>query len=42
MRLVNNQIFPSISAAQVGGDAVSVPESYAGKWLVVLAYRGHW
>lgn len=42
MRLENNQIFPSISAAQIGGHEVRVPESYVGKWLVILAYRGHW
>lgn len=41
-RLENAQPFPSLRLATVGGGTLSLPEDVAGRWAVVLVYRGSW
>ncbi len=41
MSLANGQQFPPITAARVGGGEMSIPQDVAGKWTVLLFYRGH-
>lgn len=42
MRLENGAQFPTITAARVGGGEMTIPQDVAGKWTVLLFYRGHW
>ncbi|GAC1355509.1 MAG: redoxin domain-containing protein [Ktedonobacteraceae bacterium] len=42
MSLANGQIFPTITASRVSGSEVTIPQDVAGKWTVLLFYRGHW
>ncbi|MBA2679858.1 MAG: redoxin domain-containing protein, partial [Ktedonobacteraceae bacterium] len=42
MRLENGTQFPTITAARVDGGEMTVPQDVAGKWTVLLFYRGHW
>jgi peroxiredoxin len=42
MRLSNGEHFPTITASRVGGGEMSIPEDLAGRWAVLLFYRGHW
>jgi peroxiredoxin len=42
MRLENGTSFPTITAARVGGGEMTIPRDVAGKWTVLLFYRGHW
>lgn len=42
MRLENGAHFPAITAARVGGGELSIPQDVAGKWTILLFYRGHW
>src|SRR6266581_3606168 len=42
MRLSNGEHFPTITASRVGGGEMSVPQDLAGRWAVLLFYRGHW
>ena len=42
MRLENEAQFPTITAARVGGGEMTIPQDTAGKWTVLLFYRGHW
>src|SRR5438270_2177829 len=42
MRLSNGEHFPTITASRVGGGKMSVPQDLAGRWAVLLFYRGHW
>jgi peroxiredoxin len=42
MRLNNGEHFPTITASRVGGGEMSIPQDLAGRWAVLLFYRGHW
>ncbi len=42
MRLENNQQFVTIGGSRVGGGAMTLAADVAGKWSVVLFYRGEW
>src|SRR5258708_3982360 len=42
MQLSNGEHFPAITASRVGGGEMSIPEDLAGRWAVLLFYRGHW
>lgn len=42
MSLTNGQLFPTITASHVGGGEFTVPDDLAGRWAVLLFYRGHW
>src|SRR5258708_39144540 len=42
MHLSNGEHFPTITASRVGGGEISIPEDLAGRWAVLLFYRGHW
>ncbi len=34
--------FPPLRIALVDGTSLQLPEDTAGKWTVLLLYRGHW
>jgi len=40
--LHNNEAFPHIEVAAVGGGTITLPDDLAGSFGVVLAYRGSW
>src|SRR5947208_15204781 len=42
MRLRNGEPFPTITASRVGGGEMTIPQDLAGRWAVLLFYRGHW
>src|SRR5437588_9805096 len=42
MRLHNGERFPTITAPRVGGGEMTIPQDLAGRWAVLLFYRGHW
>ena len=42
MHLSNGEHFPMIIASRVGGGEMSIPQDLAGRWTVLLFYRGHW
>ena len=42
MRLSNGERFPTITASRAGGNEMTIPEDLAGRWAVLLFYRGHW
>jgi peroxiredoxin len=42
MGLATGELFPTITAARVGGGEVTLPQDVAGQWTVLLFYRGHW
>ena len=42
MTLTNGTRLPNIVASDMEGNKVTLPESLAGRWSVVLMYRGHW
>ncbi len=42
MRLRNGEHFPTITASRVGGGEMTIPRDLAGRWAVLLFYRGHW
>ena len=42
MRLRNDERFPTITASRVGGGEMTIPQDLAGRWTVLLFYRGHW
>jgi peroxiredoxin len=42
MHLTNGQQFPPLTASRVGGGTMTIPQDLAGKWGVLLFYRGHW
>jgi peroxiredoxin len=42
MSLNNGRIFPTITASRIGGGEVTIPQDLAGKWTILLFYRGHW
>jgi len=41
-RLENGQAFPTLQLALAGGGTLSLPEDLAGRYGVVLVYRGSW
>ncbi len=41
-RLENGDRFPSLTAARVDGESMSLPEDVEGAWALVAFYRGHW
>lgn len=41
-RLHNGEVFPAIELPQVGGGVLDLPADLAGRWGVVLVYRGSW
>lgn len=41
-RLNNGEKFPSLQFPRVGGGVVSLPDDLAGRFGVVLVYRGSW
>ena len=40
--LKNDQAFPDLSIAAVGGGTLHLPADLAGSYGVILIYRGHW
>lgn len=42
MKIANGQLFPTLTAARVDGGTATLPQDLAGKWGIVLFYRGHW
>lgn len=42
MHLRNGEHFPTITASRVGGGELTIPGDLAGRWAVLLFYRGHW
>jgi peroxiredoxin len=40
--LQNDQIFPNLEIAAVGGGILNLPAEFAGSYGVVLIYRGYW
>lgn len=40
--LANGTTFPELAMARHGGGKLSLPDELAGRWGVVLAYRGSW
>jgi peroxiredoxin len=42
MGLATGEQFPGITASRVGGGELTLPQDVAGKWTVLLFYRGHW
>ncbi len=36
------QQFPQLTAPRVSGGAMTIPDDTAGRWAVLLFYRGHW
>ncbi len=42
MHLRNGEHFPTITASRVGGGEMTIPQDLAGRWTVLLFYRGHW
>jgi peroxiredoxin len=41
-RLDNGQIFPHLQLPAIGGSELHLPDALAGKYGVILIYRGHW
>ena len=41
-QLMNGQAFPHLEFAKVGGGSLILPESLAGRFGVILMYRGSW
>lgn len=41
-RLNNGEAFPRLQLAAIGGGTMNLPEDLAGRYGVVLIYRGHW
>jgi len=41
MHLRNGEQFPTITASRMGGGEMTIPQDLAGRWAVVLFYRGH-
>ncbi|PZS32949.1 MAG: peroxiredoxin [Pseudonocardiales bacterium] len=41
-QLNNGNVFPTLSVDAVGGGTISLPETLAGSFGVVLLYRGSW
>lgn len=41
-RLNNDQRFPSLPLSVVGGGSLHLPDDLAGKYAVILIYRGYW
>ena len=41
-RLRNGDFFPTIELSRVGGGTLALPHDLAGRYAVVLVYRGHW
>jgi len=35
-------VFPAIEFESINGNSVVLPDDFAGKWTVLLFYRGHW
>ena len=42
IRLENGQTFPNLNFSVVGQNDLNLPKDLAGRWAVVLFYRGHW
>jgi peroxiredoxin len=42
MYLRNGEHFPTITASLVRGGEMTIPGDLAGRWAVLLFYRGHW
>jgi hypothetical protein len=41
-RLDAGDPFPSMEWRLVDGGTLKVPDHHAGRWSVILLYRGHW
>lgn len=41
-RLHNGNAFPAVELPRVGGGTLALPGDLAGRYAVVLIYRGHW
>ncbi len=41
-KLIEGDVFPSITLNLVGGGTVTIPDDMDSKYLVALFYRGHW
>jgi len=42
LRLNNGQMFPHLQLPAIGGGTLHLPDDLAGKYGVILIYRGHW
>ena len=42
LRLNNGQMFPHLQLPAIGGSTLHLPDDLAGKYGVILIYRGHW
>ena len=42
MGLNNDEPFPAIAGAKVGGGRLIIPNDLSDSWNIVLVYRGHW
>ena len=41
-RLDAGDAFPRMSWRTVDDERLTVPDDFAGRWAVILVYRGHW
>lgn len=41
-KLDSGDAFPALEFRLLDGSALNLPEAWAGRWGVVLLYRGHW
>ncbi len=42
MSLANGELLPTITASRVDGGEMTIPQDVAGRWAIILFYRGHW
>ena len=42
VRLDAGDAFPRMTWHTVDGESLVVPDDFAGRWAVLLIYRGHW
>ncbi len=40
--LDTGDLFPRLDFELVGGDSISLPEDFGGRWNILFFYRGHW
>ena len=41
-RLENGQELPTLTASDLDGDDLTLPDDVKGMWTILLFYRGHW
>ena len=40
--LATGEVLPAIHAKDLEGNDVDITASLAGRWAVIILYRGHW